>query len=159
VRTAYVFGYGRTEGAQSPISFTAQSMGIAGAAYVYDYFGKKGSAVEAAAPFTDTVDYNGSYYVVAPIGASGMALIGDAGRFVSCGKKRIASKTDDGVLDVSVSFAAGEEDVVLIFYSPVKPLVEGVKGRAERLVNLGSGLYRVTVSPGADDSASVVLSA
>ncbi len=159
VRTAYVFGYSRTDGAQSPISFTPQSLGIGGAAYVYDYFGKKGSAVEAAAPFADTVDYNGSYYIVAPIGASGMALIGDAGRFVSCGKKRIASKSDDGTLHVSVSFAAGEANVVLTFYSPVKPLVEGVEGRANRLFDLGFGLYRVTVSPGAGNSASVVLSA
>ena len=158
VRTAYVFGYDRTDGAQSPIAFTPQSLGIAGAAYVYDYFGKKGSCVEGAAQFTDTVDYNGSYYIVAAIGASGMALIGDARKFVSCGKKRIASKSDDGTLHVSVSFAQGEENVVLTFYSAVKPLVESLEGRVERFSYQGSGLYLVTVSAGAKNSASVVLS-
>ena len=158
VRTAYVFGYGRTDGARSAVSFTPQSLGISGGAYVYDYFGKKGSIVEAGAPFTDAVDYNGTYFIVAPIGASGMALIGDAGKFVSCGKKRIASISDGGNLHVSVSFAEGEEHVVLTFYSQVKPLVQGVEGRANRLVYQGSDLYRVTVSPGAGNSASVVLS-
>ena len=158
VRTSYVFGYATTDGSQSAISFTAQSLGIGGTVYVYDYFGKEGSVVGAGEQFTDTVDYNGSYFIVAPIGASGMALIGDAGRFVGCGKKRIASKADDGTLNVSINFAAAEEHVVLRFYSPAKPLVQGVVGRVNRLVDEGAGLYRVTVTPGTAGAASIVLS-
>jgi ubiquinol-cytochrome c reductase iron-sulfur subunit len=39
------------------------------------------------------------YYIVAPVGPSGIAFLGDAGQFVSLGRKRIASLKDDGAVD------------------------------------------------------------
>jgi hypothetical protein len=155
VRTAYVLAYERTEGATGAISFTPESVGVAGAAYVYDYFKAKGSVVSMGSQFTDTVDYSGSYYIVEPIGKSGMAFLGDAGKFVSNGKKRIESLSDDGKVHATVRFAVGESSVVLHLYSPERPYATASLGRVSRVIREGTGLYRVSVVPDATGRASV----
>ena len=91
LRTAYVLAYQRTQGAQGSISFSPGALGVNSPAYVYDYFNRTGAVVEAGGSFTGTVDYDGSYFVVAPIGSSGIAFLGDKDKFVSCGKKRIGA--------------------------------------------------------------------
>lgn len=156
-RTAYVFAYERTKGAMSSIAFTPESVGVKGPAYVYDYFQGTGSVVEAGGQFTATVDYNASYYIVAPIGPSGIAFLGDAGKFVSCGKKRIDILKDDGSLNVMVQFARQESEVVLHLYSRVRPFLPGVSGRMSRFIPEGNDRYRITVSSEAGRSASLIL--
>ena len=156
-RTAYVLAYERTSGALGPVSFLPASFGIDGNAYVFNYFQNTGTLVPQGAPFTDTVDYNGSYYIVAPIGASGIAFLGDADKFVSAGKKRIEALSDDGTLHVQVRFAAGENRVVLHFYSPEDLSAFASVGKAGRLVWEQPNRYRVTVSPGPSGVASLNL--
>ena len=155
IRTSYVLAYDRTPGASAAISFTPESLGMTGPVYVYDFFNAKGSVVNAGSPFTDTVGYSGSYYVVAPIGKSGMAFLGDAGKFVSNGNKRIGSISDDGALHATVSFAPSETAVVLHLYSPVKPYVNAAAGTVSRVLREGPGLYRVTAAPGPNAQAMV----
>jgi hypothetical protein len=147
LKTAYVLAYERTSGALGAIAFSPESVGIAGPAYVYDYFQAKGAVVSAGAQFTDTVDYSGSYYIVAKVGPSGMAFLGDSGKFVSVGKKRVQNLSDDGVLHVSLQFAPGESSVVLHLYSPVKPAVLTSTGSATRAETEGQDRYRVVVAP------------
>ncbi|MFE7976482.1 hypothetical protein [Streptomyces shenzhenensis] len=43
------------------------------------------------------------------MGASGIAFLGDAGKFVSHGDKRIAHLRDDGKVHATVAFAVGGE--------------------------------------------------
>ena len=155
LRTAYVFAYDRTKGALSAIGFSPESVGVAGPAYVYDYFQATGSVVSAGAQFTGTVDYSGSYYIVAPVGRSGMAFLGDAGKFVSVGKKRVETLSDDGTLHVSVRFAPSETSVVLHLYSTVKPVAAAETGSAVHVESEGRDRYRVKVSPGAGCVASL----
>ena len=155
LRTAYVFAYDRVEGVQSPVSFSPQSLGIAAPAYVYDYFHETGHVLEPGQSFTGPVDYNGSYFVVAPVGSSGIAFLGDAGKFVSCGKKRIAQISDDGILRVSVRFAEGEKRVALHLYSPFQPVATAEVGSVGPLTPSAAGTYRVAVSPGASGRALV----
>ena len=148
-RTAFVVAYDRTNGALGSMSFSPESIGIKGPAYVYDYFASKGSVVSAGGQFTDVVDYNGSYYVVAPIGPSGIAFLGDKGKFVSTGKKRIETLSDDGTLHVSVRFAPGETSVVLHVYSPTRPVAVSITPGALRMDSEGKNRYRLTVSANA----------
>ncbi|HEV2690472.1 MAG TPA: hypothetical protein VGV35_18070, partial [Bryobacteraceae bacterium] len=147
VRTAYVFAYSRVPGSLSPISFSPQSLGFSGPAYVYDYFAKTGAVVQSGSLSTHTVDYNASYFIVAPIGPSGIAFLGDSGKFVSCGKKRIEQLSDDGTMRVVVRFAPGETHVQLHLHSSVRPSVAADSGHAGFAFPQGHGLYRVTVSP------------
>jgi hypothetical protein len=157
LRTAYVLAYERTSGASGPISFLPDSLGVTAPAYVFNYFQNTGTVLQHGAPFTDTVDYDGSYYIVAPIGPSGIAFLGDARKFVSAGKKRIEQLSDDGSVHVVVRFAPGEKSVLLNFYAPSDPAVTASAGWVGRPTGLSSHRYAVMVSPGPNGTASVDL--
>ncbi|MFJ8603136.1 hypothetical protein ACIREM_31385 [Streptomyces shenzhenensis] len=88
----------------------------------------------------------GTYWVVAPVGASGIAFLGDAGKFVSHGDKRIAHLRDDGKVHATVAFAAGEGPVTLHGYAPRKPAVTAT----------ATGRAVLTITPLGGFSASVV---
>jgi hypothetical protein len=155
LRTAYVLSYGRIAGASSQIVFSPGSLGVTGPAYVYDYFQNTGMVIQPEAPFGAIVDYDGSFYLVAPVGPSGIAFLGDCGKFVSCGKKRIEQISDNGTLRVSVRFAPGEQFVALHFYSATEPLVSAESGAVGRLQNHGANLHRVVVHPDSNGAASI----
>ena len=107
--------------------------------------------------FTDSVT-KGSYYVVAPVGPSGIAFLGDPGKFVSLGDNRITRLTDDGKLRVTVAFADGEQAVTICGYAEKAPAVEAIDGVAGALFyDASSHIFKVTVSPGTGRAASVIL--
>ena len=155
LRTAYVLAYGRVANALSQIAFSPASVGVPGPAYVYDYFQNTGLPVPPGAEYSAITGYNGSYYLVAPIGPSGMAFLGDFGKFVSCGKKRIEQLSDDGSLRILVRFAAGETLVALHLYSASQPHVSVQSGGAGVIMNHGENLYRIVVHPDANGTASI----
>jgi len=155
LRTAYVLAYGRVQGVQNAISFSPQSLGVTTPSYVYDYFEKTGVAMDPGQTFTASVDYNGSYFVVAPVGVSGIAFLGDANKFISCGKKRIEQVSDTGTLRVSVRFATGEKRVTLHLYSPFLPTASAEAGHVGPVMSAAAGTYRVVVSPDASGQAIV----
>jgi hypothetical protein len=159
LRTAYVLAYGRIANALSQIAFSPASVGVAGSAYVYDYFKNTGTLIQPGAGYSTLVDYSGSYYLVAPVGPSGIAFLGDLAKFVSCGKKRIEQLSDDGTLRVSVRFAPEEKFVALHFYSISEPKVSAQSGTVGSLTNHGNNLYRVVVHPDANGAAAIVFHA
>ena len=156
LRTAYVLAYGRIPNTLSQIVFSPASVAVTGAAYVYDYFENTGAVIQPGAEHRPLVDYDGSYFVVAPVGPSGIAFLGDVGKFVSCGKKRIAQLSDDGALRVSVLFAPSEKVVALLLYSATQPKVSAQSGTVGSLKNHGENLYRVVVHPDANGAASII---
>jgi hypothetical protein len=159
VRTGYVLAYGRLPNAWSQIAFSPRSAGVAGSAYVYDYFQNKGMVIQPGDEFHAIVDYAGSYYLVAPVGPSGIAFLGDADKFVSCGRNRIEQLSDDGTLRVLVRFAPGEKSVVLRLYAVTEPKVSVVSGSVESLQNQGENLYRVVIHPDANGAAAIAFHA
>lgn len=112
----YVFAYARSDASQAA-SFSPIGLGVPGATYVYDYFADTGQLLAAGERFSTNVS-TGSYFVVAPIGPSGIAFLGDAGEFVSLGKKRISQLSDDGTVHATIEFAAGESSVTVQGYAP-----------------------------------------
>ena len=155
---AYVFAYSRRNHASQLATFTPASLGIAGSAYVYNYFTGKGTVVNAGQSFSASVG-SGSYYIVAPIGLSGIAFLGDAGKFVSLGSKRISRLTDNGTVQATVAFARGEKTVILHGYAPARPRASATNGRVGVLsYNSRSHLFSVPVSPGADSTAVIEMS-
>jgi hypothetical protein len=78
----YVFAYSRDLNAKAPVSFSPQEFGFTGDVYVYDYFNKSGWRQTAAQEIDASVDSQGSYFVIASIGVSGMAFLGDLSKFV-----------------------------------------------------------------------------
>jgi hypothetical protein len=93
-------------------SFAPGELSYAGKVYVYDVINDSGKVLEASQPFSG----GNGYYLVAPIGTSGIAFLGDKGKFVPLGKKRFAAFADDGVITATVQYASGEGAVTLQGY-------------------------------------------
>ena len=131
LRQAYVFAYARGNEPQTT-SFSPTRLGIAGPTLVYDVSAESGRVLNSDETFT-TAASSGSYFLVAPIGPSGIAFLGDAGAFVSLGKKRISQLSDDGTLQATVEFAAGEQSVTLHGFAASAPAVSTAGGAAEEV--------------------------
>ncbi|MGH3168473.1 MAG: carbohydrate-binding protein, partial [Trebonia sp.] len=144
-------------------TFSPNDIGISGTAYVYDYFAGAGTVVAPGGNYSATVT-SGTYYVVAPVSRSGVAFLGDAGKFVSLGRERITSLGQQGgAVHAMVAFAGGEGPVTLHGYSARQPSVSVGGGSAGGgsvgtvSYDPGSRLFQFTVSPGPDGQASVTI--
>ena len=158
-RTAYVFACTRT-GDSSAVSFSPKSLGVPGPVYVYDYFAKTARRLGAGGTYQDTLGPTGrAFYVVAPIGASGIALLGDEGKFVGMGHQRLAAVQDTpGGLTATVLLAAGEAAVTLHGYAASAPKAAAAGGRVGPVAyDPANGHFAVTVSAGAARRVTVVL--
>ncbi|MGH7248995.1 MAG: hypothetical protein ACREH9_12910, partial [Pseudomonadota bacterium] len=150
LRAAYVFAY--PHGENAAVAFTPAALGATQPVYVYNYFSGAGALLDPADTFHDTIVNGGSggsaYYIVAPVGSSGIAFLGDAGNFVSLGKKRIAQLTDDGTLEATVLFAPGEASRTLFGYAPAAPVAMAMGGSATAVrYDRSTQLFRLAVSP------------
>jgi hypothetical protein len=146
LRGLYVFAYARNGGSQG-VLLTPASLGLSGAAYVYDYFAGSGSPLAAGAAYTSSVS-DGTYLVIAPVGASGIALIGDTGEFATLGRQRISSLADSGVLDATLEFAAGEQSVTLLGYAASAPAAVATGGTVDPVTyDPATGQFRLSVHP------------
>ena len=130
-RTVYVFACTRT-GDSPAVSFSPSSLGLSGPVYVYNYFGKTARYLRAGGTFQDILGPTGrAFYVVAPVGAAGVALLGDSGKFVGTGRQRLAALHDaPGGLTSAVLFAPGEAAVTLHGYAASAPKVAASGGTA-----------------------------
>ncbi len=157
LRAYYLFAY--PQGTQKQFNFKMSDLGSTGAAYVYDYFAGTGRVVLPSDVLSETISGDSLYLVAAPLGPSGMALIGDAGQFVTLGKKRITSLTDDGSLHIAISFAKGERSRTLIGYCPgTAPAVTPLDGTAGPVSYDGAtGRFSVDVQPGAAGTSAIRL--
>lgn len=150
MRAAYVYAYSRGGGATA--SFSPLALGISGRAYVYNYFTGAGALVAPGATFSDSVTSDGSYYVVVPIGSSGIAFLGDAGKFVSLGRQRISALSDDGALHATITFAPGETAVTLHAYAPTVPHVSAFGASSTSTTyDPATHLLTLTISPSAGE--------
>src|SRR6185369_6112816 len=95
-RALYLFAYRRSSDTNA--WFTPSALGLAGPVYVYSYFDGTGRLADGAETYRGVVT-DRAYYIVAPVGPSGIAFLGDAGHYVSLGKKRITSVKDDGAVE------------------------------------------------------------
>jgi hypothetical protein len=131
LRTAYLFAKNRFQTQAATVSLTAGELNLSGPVYVYDYFGGTVQRVGAGAAISTRLPAGATaYFVVAPVGRSGVAFLGDPGKFASNGRQRIASLHDHpGRLDVVVTLAAGEDQVTLHGASPRTPTATGADGR------------------------------
>jgi hypothetical protein len=76
-------------------------------------------AVEFAVPD------DGAYWIVVPVGHSGVGFLGDSGKFVSNGN-RVARIRDTGSLKARIIFSAGESRLRFYGFSHAQPKVRAV---------------------------------
>ena len=155
LKASYVFAYKR--GNNTAITFNPSSLGFNGSVYVYNYFTGSGQVVEAGKAYSDTIN-DASYYIVVPIGQSGIAFLGDTGKFVSLGKKRIPQLIDNGSVQATISIAAVEKSVTMSGYSPSLPTATASKGIIGPVTyNSITHRFKFAVSPPADRSATITV--
>jgi hypothetical protein len=127
-------------------SFGLAEIGESGPAYAYDYFAGTGTLVPAGGTVSAQVT-SGTYWVVAPVGPSGIAFLGDAGKWVAHGDKRIAHPNDSGQVHATIAFAPGEGPVTLHGYAPRRPTVSASAGSVGAVgYDASTKLFSFTVS-------------
>ncbi len=149
LRTAYVFAYAR-HGPDNTVRWSASAFGLAGDVVVWEPAGGKLRHLKAGRKFEQKLSADGSaYYVVAPIGPSGLAFLGDEGKFVTNGRQRIARLTDaGGRVTATVTFAQGEPPVRLFGWAPRAPLATARTGTAGPVhFDAATGRFDLEVSP------------
>jgi hypothetical protein len=151
----YVFAY--PQGSNNQVSFTPANLGITGDSYVYDYFADSGALAHATDTISSTITGDSQYWIVTPVGPSGMALLGDTGQFVTFGKKRVRSVSDDGAIHVTVAFASSETSRQIEGFSPGAPRVSATNGLiSQAAYNRSTHRFSFTVAPGPQGSPATV---
>jgi hypothetical protein len=156
IKTAYLFAYNRSSRKTNEVSLTSADLDFSSSLYVYDYFSGVGQCLKPGQIFSATLNPKAvAYYIVAPIGKSGMAFLGDEGKIVSNGKQRIASLKDEtGGLTADVLFAPTEKSVILHGYSAAAPTVAVESGEAGP-VQFDAATGQFTVEIRVDSQASL----
>jgi hypothetical protein len=131
---------------------------VTGAGYLYDAFADTVIPVHPTDLYPAPVG-GFSYTILTPTGPSGITMLGDRNQFAAFGKQRITAYTDDGLVRVTMAFAASETNRTLQGISPAKPHAKAVSGRVIRTTyNATSQRFTVEVAPDANGSATIVLS-
>jgi hypothetical protein len=153
LRAWYLFAF--AQGTNTQATFHLADAGVTAPVYLYDYFHGTGNLVSPGDSVNlDATTFN--YQIAAPIGPSGIAMVGDAGQFVSLGKKRITELTDDGAVHITVAFAPGEMERTLLGYSPLDLSSSASTGHTSKPVrDPYTGLFRVKVRPGSGGTATI----
>ena len=105
--TSYVFAFARSGGERSA-ALSPAVLGYGGPVFAYNYFGGQGVYLQSSQRLTFSVPDDGAYWIVVPVGASGVGFLGEEGKFVPVGKKRVAGLQDSGTLRARIIFAEGE---------------------------------------------------
>ncbi len=158
MRALYVFAHPRTSDRSA--TFTPGALGLSGNVYVYDWLSGKGTPVSGDIAWTQQIGGDPAYLVVVPVGPSGIAFLGDAGKFVPLGKKRVTELSDDGVLEAALEFAPGEGAVIVHGWAKGKPSADAFEGRLGKQSFDGvSGRFRFEVFPSDSGTARLRISA
>jgi hypothetical protein len=158
LRTNYVFAF--TQGTNAQAKFSPSDFGMNAPVYVYDYFAGTGQLVGPSDAIQKQISGDALYLVLAPVGPSGIAIVGDTGQFVTMGKKRVAEFTDHGAARVAMTFADGETSRAITGYSPVAPVVLAIEGSIGQVAyNDSTHLFRVPVMAGKSGSATIRIQA
>ena len=106
-------------------------MGIRSPTYVYDVTHKQGVTLAAGKPYgADLESGQYSFVIIAPIGPSGIAFLGDADKIASTGKQRIADIRESAEsLKVTVLTAVGESVVTLHGFAEAAPICQLADGK------------------------------
>jgi len=108
------------------------TLGIGSASYAYDVTRKQGMVVSAGQNYRGELG-EGLYgmVIIAPVGPSGIAFLGDEDKIASTGKQRIVDIRESATnLNVTVLTAPGEPAVKLHGYADAAPVCQLAGGKA-----------------------------
>jgi hypothetical protein len=153
LRTIYDVALRFSKTAADALSIKSSDLGCTGPVYVYNYFAGTGQILNEGASLSIPLQGKAcAYFIAAPLGATNIAFLGDADKFVGTGKKRISSLREDGSkLTAEVVLAANEQEVKLRGYAPSLPDISVHAGRMEAVkFDASTGLFTLIVKPDPD---------
>jgi hypothetical protein len=157
MRALYVFAHPRTE--DRTFTFTPEKLGLGGSVYIYNWLADRGRRIQGDEPWTQTIHGDPSYLVAVPVGKSGIAFVGDAGKFVPLGKKRVSDLSDDGTVNATLEFAATEHSITVHGWAPSMPLVTATEGRVGEVhFDEVTGRFNVEVFAAKSGTAQIAVS-
>ena len=144
-----VFAYPRAAGEQQ-VAVSLRELGIAGAAYEWDWVRHAGRRVAAGGSFPMMFQNGWAYAVVTPIASDRIALLGDTGRIVPLARERFPVVSNSRYARVLVSYAAGEKAISFAGFAAQRPTVKAISGSVEALrYTQATHLFSVVVHPAA----------
>ena len=150
LKTIYLTAYKNKQTAADSVSIGPGELGCTGPFYFFNYLAGTGVKMDKGSDCQVALQ-GGSYgyYIAAPIGENGIAVLGDAGLFVGTGKKRIAALHDDGrKVTVEVILTEKEQGITLRGYASRAPAVSVEAGSAGPVAYDGTtGIFSVLVRP------------
>ncbi len=131
LRTEYLFAFNRRSSSRGEVHFTPDQLGFSVPVYAYDFFSGAAERLQPKDVFHARLrEASPGFWVLAPLGKSGIAFLGDQGKFVSTGKQRIASLHDEPTrLSTDVVFAENETSATLHGYADAMPKVSASFGQ------------------------------
>ncbi len=150
LRTIYLAACKNKKSVAEEAFANTESLGCSGSYYFFDYFGGTGTKIDNGRPFPITLhgrDF--AYYIAAPIGPGGVALLGDAGCFVGTGKKRVPMIRNDGQeVKITMLFTEQEQNLTVRGYATQVPTVTVEDGRCGPVqYDAATGLFNVLIQP------------
>jgi hypothetical protein len=148
-RTSYVFAYNR-DGHEAQGAFTPTQVGIPREVYLYDTQARTARRLAPAETITFDLAPNGTrYFLLTSVSRAGIALFGDASKFVPDGRKRIAAVVErSNSLTATILFAPAEAAVRLFGYAKRRPtVVARVGSTAAFTFDDSTRRFDVSVSP------------
>jgi hypothetical protein len=126
--TSYVFAFGG-----GTVTVSPAALGYEGPVYAYDYFRKSGTFLRPEARLRLTLLGRAAYFIVVPVAASGIGLLGDPDKFVSNGRSRVRRIADGDRLRAEIVVAPRESRVRLHGFSGAPPVLDVKAGSIENL--------------------------
>ena len=123
-----------TSDGQRNVKIEPLELGYESPVYAYNYFDQYGLHLQPSDGFAFKVPDDGAYWIIVPVGRSGIGFLGDADKFASNGKNRVVMMNDTGEFSAGVIFAEGENRLHLHGFSLAPPHVEALDGEVEDVV-------------------------
>jgi hypothetical protein len=159
--TTYVFAFVQSS-KERTAALSPATLGYDTPVFAYDYFSGTGVYLESEQVVTFAVPDEGTYWVVVPVGASGVGFLGDTDKFVPDGRARVVTLRNAKALFARILFARGEERVRLSGFTLATPRVRAKGGVIDNMVyDRQSRLFHfdLIAKPGASRFVTLVLSA
>ena len=156
-RIQYVFAYNRS--GTNAFTFNPDRYGLSGSnVYAYNCRTGTGNVLASGTALSGTVS-DWAYYIVSPVGPSGISFLGDKGKIVSCGTKRISALTHgSSQISATVAIEPQTTSVTIFGYAATQPeIIAGTGGSVGAVsYNSSTRLWNVTITPSAANRTAVV---
>jgi hypothetical protein len=131
--TSYVFAFTQSS-KERAATISPAALGYGTSVFAYDYFSRRGVYLRPDQTVTFAVPDEGAYWVVVPVGRSGVGFLGDTDKFVSNGKARVATLRDAKALSARILFTSGEKRLRLSGFALTPPRLRARNGMIDNLV-------------------------